>query len=160
MRRTLTALARCSPPRSRSPAAGSATPTRVLSAEHERLDRVDDAHERHAGGAERRPGARARRHDPARAPRRRRISSPPAPRARPRRRRSSATPALYLNWTAPTVVAIQHRLAAISLGQARAQAQQAAASAGRDTQLKPATVANSGQVVSIAPGQGAAAGSG
>ncbi len=65
---------------------------------------------------------------------------------------------VYLNWTTPTVVAIQHRLASISTGQARALAQQAAASAGRDTQLKQDQVANSGQVISIAAGQGAANG--
>jgi hypothetical protein len=65
---------------------------------------------------------------------------------------------IYLNWTAPRVIAIQRQLAAISLGQARALAQQAAASATRDAQLTNSQIANSGQVVSLARGQGAAAG--
>ena len=65
---------------------------------------------------------------------------------------------IYLNWTASRVVAIQQQLAAISLGQARALAQQAAASASRDAQLTQSEISNSGQVVSLAPGQGAAAG--
>ena len=82
------------------------------------------------------------------------------------RRAGSSTPeaaleryaAIYLNWSAPHVVAIQRQLAAISLGQARALAQQAAATAGRDTQLTNSQVANSGHVVALAPGQDAAAG--
>ena len=57
---------------------------------------------------------------------------------------------IYLNWTTATVVAIQHQLASISTGQARALAQQAAATAGRDTQLKQEQIANSGQVISLA----------
>jgi hypothetical protein len=65
---------------------------------------------------------------------------------------------IYLNWTAARVVAIQRQLAAISLGQARALAQQAAASATRDTQLTSSGIGNSGQVISLAAGQGAAAG--
>jgi hypothetical protein len=65
---------------------------------------------------------------------------------------------VYLNWASARVIAIQHQLAAISLGQARALAQQAAATAGRDTQLKASQIANSGQVISIAPGQNAARG--
>jgi hypothetical protein len=64
----------------------------------------------------------------------------------------------YLNWTGPRVVAIQRQLAAISLGQARALAQQAAASATRDAQLTGSGIANSGQVISLARGQGAATG--
>ena len=56
------------------------------------------------------------------------------------------------------MVAIQQQLAAISLGQARALAQQAAASASRDAQLTRSGIANSGEVVSLARGQGAAAG--
>ena len=64
----------------------------------------------------------------------------------------------YLNWTAAHVIAIQKQLAAISLGQARAQAQQAAASAGRDPQLATSRVANRGRVIAIAPGQADAAG--
>jgi hypothetical protein len=65
---------------------------------------------------------------------------------------------IYLNWTSARVIAIQHQLAAISLGQARALAQQAAATAGRDTELKASQIANSGQVLSLAPGQNAARG--
>jgi hypothetical protein len=66
--------------------------------------------------------------------------------------------AISLNWSAPHVVATQRELAAISLGQARALAQQAAASAARDSQLADSQVANSGQVVALSPGQGAATG--
>jgi hypothetical protein len=65
---------------------------------------------------------------------------------------------IYLNWTTPRVVAIQRQLAAISTGQARALAQQAAASAARDAQLQAGQIANSGQVISLAPGQGVAHG--
>ena len=60
---------------------------------------------------------------------------------------------IYLNWDAARVVAIQHQLASISLGQARAQAQQAAISAGHDRQLTASKVANRGRVIAIAPGQ-------
>ena len=56
------------------------------------------------------------------------------------------------------MIAIQHQLAAISLGQARAQAQQAAVSAARDPQLATSRVANRGRVIAIAPGQADAAG--
>jgi len=66
--------------------------------------------------------------------------------------------ALYVNWTAAGVAANQRRLAAISLGQARAQALQAAASLARDPELTKSAVSNTGTVVAIAPGQGAAAG--
>jgi hypothetical protein len=66
--------------------------------------------------------------------------------------------AIYLNWDAAHVVAIQHRLAAISLGQAHAQAQQAAASAGRDRQLTTSKVQNRGWVIAITSGRAAAAG--
>lgn len=65
---------------------------------------------------------------------------------------------LYVNWTAADVTARQRELASISLGQARAQALQAAASAAADTQLPKSRVANSGTVVAIARGQGSAAG--
>ena len=44
------------------------------------------------------------------------------------------------------------------VGQARAQALQAAASYGHDSTLQPSQVANTGTVVAIAPGQGSAAG--
>jgi hypothetical protein len=63
-----------------------------------------------------------------------------------------------INWTAHTVAGIQHELAAISVGQARAQALQAAASYGKDSTLQASQVANTGTVVAIAPGQGRAVG--
>jgi len=63
---------------------------------------------------------------------------------------------LYVNWSARDVVARQRQLASISLGQARAQALQAAASARSDELLIRSRVANSGQVVAIATGQGPA----
>ena len=66
--------------------------------------------------------------------------------------------AIYLNWDAASVVAIQRRLAAISLGQARAQAQQAATSASRDPKLPDSKVTNRGRGIAISPGQWAAAG--
>jgi hypothetical protein len=65
---------------------------------------------------------------------------------------------LYVNWTAADVAAQQRELAAISLGQAKAQALQAAASAARDTQLLKSRVANGGSVVAITRGRGPAAG--
>ena len=65
---------------------------------------------------------------------------------------------LYVNWTAAGVAANQRQLAAISLGQARAQALQAAASFARDPELTKSAVSTAGSVVAIAPGQGAAAG--
>jgi hypothetical protein len=65
---------------------------------------------------------------------------------------------LYVNWSAADVIARQRELASISLGQARAQALQAAASAAGDTQLLRSRVANGGSVVAIAQGQGPAAG--
>jgi hypothetical protein len=65
---------------------------------------------------------------------------------------------LYINWSAATVAAVQHELAAISIGQARAQALQAAASYDHDSTLKVSQVTNSGSVIAIAPGQGSAAG--
>jgi hypothetical protein len=58
---------------------------------------------------------------------------------------------LWCNWTAATVVARQRQLASISLGQARAQALAAAASLQADSTLAESQVANSGQVVAIAP---------
>jgi len=65
---------------------------------------------------------------------------------------------LYVNWTAADVVARQRQLAAISLGQARGQAVQAAASAARDPELTRSQVANHGQLIALTPGQGAAGG--
>jgi hypothetical protein len=66
--------------------------------------------------------------------------------------------AVYLNWDAVHVIALQRELASISLGQARAQALQAAASAGRDRQLTDSKVSNRGQVIAIASGHATAAG--
>ncbi|MGN6868467.1 MAG: hypothetical protein ACTHMY_08695 [Solirubrobacteraceae bacterium] len=65
---------------------------------------------------------------------------------------------LYVNWTAAGVTANQRKLAAISLGQARAEALQAATSLARDPELTKSAVSNAGGVVAIASGQGAAAG--
>jgi hypothetical protein len=65
---------------------------------------------------------------------------------------------LYSNWTSSKIGVVQAHLAQISLGQARAQAQQAAASYSRDTILQHSNVTNHGAVVSIAPGRGPAHG--
>ncbi len=65
---------------------------------------------------------------------------------------------LYINWTAQTVAQNQRQLASISLAGARAQALQAAASYAKDTTLQASQVANTGSILSIAPGQGPAAG--
>jgi hypothetical protein len=65
---------------------------------------------------------------------------------------------IEINWTSSNIGHIQRELASLSLGQARAQALQAAASDGRDSILQHSHVANSGTIVSIAPGQGAARG--
>ncbi|MGI8559710.1 MAG: hypothetical protein ACR2ND_15645 [Solirubrobacteraceae bacterium] len=65
---------------------------------------------------------------------------------------------LYVNWNAADVAATERQLASISLGQARAQASQAAASAARDTLLTRSRVHNTGQLVAVAQGQGAAGG--
>jgi hypothetical protein len=56
---------------------------------------------------------------------------------------------LYVNWSARTVAADQRELAAISIDQARAQAQQAAASYAHDQTLQQSGVANSGHLVAI-----------
>ncbi|MGO9789133.1 MAG: hypothetical protein ACLP8S_06300 [Solirubrobacteraceae bacterium] len=58
---------------------------------------------------------------------------------------------LWCNWTAATVIFRQRELAAISLGHARAQALQAAASLQADSTLAAGQVANSGSVIAIAP---------
>ena len=65
---------------------------------------------------------------------------------------------LYINWSAGQLAANQRKLAQISIGAARQQAQQAAASASTDTQLTADHVSNSGQVVSATPGDGSATG--
>jgi len=56
---------------------------------------------------------------------------------------------LYVNWSARTVADDQRDLAAISVDQARAQAQQAAASYAHDQTLQQSGVANSGHLVAI-----------
>jgi len=65
---------------------------------------------------------------------------------------------LEINWNAGDVGRVQRELAAISLGQARAEALQAAASDGRDSVLQNSKVANSGTVVGVAQGEGTAGG--
>jgi hypothetical protein len=65
---------------------------------------------------------------------------------------------LYTNWTSTTIVAHQRQLASVSLGQARAQALQAVATASGDGLLSADHVADSGRLVSLAPGQGGATG--
>lgn len=65
---------------------------------------------------------------------------------------------LYINWTASDLPAEQRRLASISLGSARAEALQAAASYRHDSTLTASHVTNTGTVVAIAAGQGAATG--
>jgi hypothetical protein len=65
---------------------------------------------------------------------------------------------LYMNWTASDVAARETELAAISLGSARAQARQAAASYRGDSTLLKSDVANTGTVVAITKGEGLAAG--
>ncbi len=65
---------------------------------------------------------------------------------------------LYTNWNAQTVAGVQRQLASISLDGARAQALQAAASYQHDSTLLASKVTNTGTVISIAAGQGAARG--
>lgn len=65
---------------------------------------------------------------------------------------------LYVNWTASALAARQRILAQLSIGAARAQARQAAATASTNTQLIDAHVSNRGQVISAQPGTGVAAG--
>jgi len=65
---------------------------------------------------------------------------------------------LYVNWRTDQLADRQRQLASISLGQARAQALQAAASTARDPKLTASHVANHGNLVSIAPGAGPASG--
>lgn len=65
---------------------------------------------------------------------------------------------LEINWHASSLVARQRLLAAISLGQARAAALQAAAGAARDGELTHSHVTNTGQIIAITPGAGPAGG--
>jgi hypothetical protein len=64
---------------------------------------------------------------------------------------------IEINWTSSNIGRVQRELAALSLGQARAQALQAAASDGRDSILQHSHVANNGTIVGVAQGQGTAA---
>lgn len=66
--------------------------------------------------------------------------------------------AVYVNWTAKTLVANQRKLAALSIGSARLQAEQAVASAATDTKLTADQVTNLGRLVSLSPGTGPATG--
>jgi len=65
---------------------------------------------------------------------------------------------IAVNWNWRNLAAVQHHLASISLGQARAQALQAAAGASTDSNLRAQRITNTGQPISIAGGQGPAAG--
>ena len=60
---------------------------------------------------------------------------------------------LYVNWTWRTLEPHLRQLAAISVGAARLAEQQAAAAAGRDSEIAATHVYNRGQIVSIAPSQ-------
>lgn len=62
----------------------------------------------------------------------------------------------YINWDAGTVAARLRRLAAQSIGQARAAMQLAAAQAAGDYELKRGGIANHGVVEAVAPLAGAA----
>jgi hypothetical protein len=85
---------------------------------------------------------------------------PPAPSARVAARAGAPTPqaalarygAMYVNWTAGTLAGVERRLAAISTGQAHAQALAEAGAPPRS--VSTYAVSNSGQVVAIAPGRG------
>jgi hypothetical protein len=61
--------------------------------------------------------------------------------------------AIYVNWTAGTLPAVQRRLASISTGQARAQA--IAEGEAPPRSVSTYAVSNSGQVVAVAAGQDA-----
>jgi hypothetical protein len=65
---------------------------------------------------------------------------------------------LYINWQASNLANRQRELASISLGQARAQALQAAASAARDPELTRSHVADQGVLIALILGAGSAAG--
>ncbi len=65
---------------------------------------------------------------------------------------------IAVNWNWRNLAAVQQRLASISLGQARAQALQAAAGASTNSNLRSQRITNTGQPISIAGGQGSAAG--
>ncbi len=85
---------------------------------------------------------------------------PSAPGPPPARGAAAVTPqqalarygAVYVNWTAATLSGNERRLAAMSTGQARAQA--LAESSAPPATLARYAVANAGAVAAIAPGQG------
>ena len=60
---------------------------------------------------------------------------------------------LYVNWTWRTLPSHLRQLAAISVGAARLAEQQAAAAAGRDSEIAATHVYNRGQIASIASSQ-------
>lgn len=60
---------------------------------------------------------------------------------------------LYINWSWQTLQAQQRQLAQLSVGAARLAEQQAAAAAGRDSEITRAKLYNRGQIISIAPSQ-------
>ncbi len=60
---------------------------------------------------------------------------------------------LYINWTWRTLPTHLQQLAAVSVAAARLAEQQAAAAAGRDSELTATHVFNRGQIVSIAASQ-------
>lgn len=64
----------------------------------------------------------------------------------------------YTNWQAATLVAHERRLAGLAVGPARLAALQTAAALGDAGELVAHQVQNTGAVLSIAPGQGAARG--
>lgn len=57
----------------------------------------------------------------------------------------------YINWTAATVTGRMRGLAALSVGQARAEVTQAAVATAHDYELRRGGVANSGAVEAVAP---------
>jgi hypothetical protein len=61
----------------------------------------------------------------------------------------------YINWNAATVVGDMRRLAARSIGQARAAMQLAAAQTASDYELRHGGIANQGTVEAVAPLRGA-----
>ncbi len=107
------------------------------------------------------PQARMARAAPADAVTRGDDDGPRAPSATVPAAASASTPraalarygGLYVNWSAGALPAVQRRLVSISTGEARAQT--LAESQAPPQALSTYAVSNSGQVVAIAPGQGA-----